>query len=209
MRKVLLFVLTLVISLAACGKLLGSEDSDSNAVDAEPSITVNVEKSSPKVSVMPAAESPNPEPIQKPLLSPTEAPPVSEEPLKSETGDNNVEQAAPSAASRVEDNAPEVSEIPAAESPSSEPSWEPLPLTPETPPISEEEPERSFPKQTDANPSVTVPVEEETEGYLVWVPTNGGTKYHRNSNCSKMKDPIQVSVETAEANGYTPCKRCW
>ncbi|MBR2401357.1 MAG: SH3 domain-containing protein [Lachnospiraceae bacterium] len=57
--------------------------------------------------------------------------------------------------------------------------------------------------------SVTVPIQEETVGELVWVPTNGGTKYHKNSTCSKMKDPMQVSVDTALANGYTACKRCY
>ena len=58
------------------------------------------------------------------------------------------------------------------------------------------------------NTGVTVPDEEENEGDLVWVPTNGGTKYHSSAGCSNMKDPKQVSKETAEANGYTPCKRC-
>lgn len=57
--------------------------------------------------------------------------------------------------------------------------------------------------------SVTVPEKSETTGNLVWVPTNGGTKYHASSSCSNMKDPIQVSKETAENNGYEPCKRCY
>lgn len=51
--------------------------------------------------------------------------------------------------------------------------------------------------------SVTVPKVAESSGNLVWVPTNGGTKYHSKSSCSKMKDPIQVSIETAKKNGYT------
>lgn len=55
--------------------------------------------------------------------------------------------------------------------------------------------------------SVTVP-EPETGEDLVWVPVNGGTKYHSYKGCSNMEDPIQVTKETAEANGYTPCKRC-
>ena len=55
---------------------------------------------------------------------------------------------------------------------------------------------------------VTVPTEEETEGDLVWVPRDGGTKYHSKSGCSGMKNPIQVSRETAQANGFEPCKRC-
>lgn len=57
--------------------------------------------------------------------------------------------------------------------------------------------------------SVTVPAAEETEGDLVWVPTNGGTKYHSKAGCSNMKNPMQVSVETAIANGYEPCKKCY
>ena len=56
---------------------------------------------------------------------------------------------------------------------------------------------------------VTVPTHPETEGYLVWVPVNGGTEYHSKSTCSKMKNPIQVSIETAKANGYTACGRCY
>lgn len=44
---------------------------------------------------------------------------------------------------------------------------------------------------------------------LVWVPTNGGTKYHRRSSCSNMRNPDQVSVQTAISQGFTPCKRCY
>lgn len=62
-------------------------------------------------------------------------------------------------------------------------------------------------KSSDRN-SVTVPDEAETEGDLVWVPVNGGTKYHSRAGCSNMKDPIQVSLDTAIENGYTPCGRC-
>lgn len=58
------------------------------------------------------------------------------------------------------------------------------------------------------NSGVTVPKQEENKGNLVWVPTNGGTKYHSKSSCSGMKNPMQVSVETAKSNGYTPCARC-
>lgn len=42
----------------------------------------------------------------------------------------------------------------------------------------------------------------------VWIPTNGGNKYHSRSGCSKMKNPKEISLEQAEKNGYTPCKRC-
>lgn len=56
---------------------------------------------------------------------------------------------------------------------------------------------------------VTVPSTGDTQGNLVWIPTNGGTKYHSKSSCSNMKDPMQVTREHAEANGFTPCKRCY
>ena len=42
----------------------------------------------------------------------------------------------------------------------------------------------------------------------VWIPTNGGTKYHSSPSCSNMKNPEQVSLEYAKAKGFTACKRC-
>ena len=56
--------------------------------------------------------------------------------------------------------------------------------------------------------AVTVPVAAETGENLVWVPVNGGTKYHSRSSCSNMINPIQVSIDTAKGKGYTACKRC-
>lgn len=43
---------------------------------------------------------------------------------------------------------------------------------------------------------------------MVWIPTHGGKKYHSRSDCSGMKEPIQVTEEEAISRGYTPCKRC-
>ena len=43
----------------------------------------------------------------------------------------------------------------------------------------------------------------------VWIPTNGGTKYHSNSSCSNMKNPQQVTLSQALAAGYTACKKCY
>lgn len=56
---------------------------------------------------------------------------------------------------------------------------------------------------------VTVPEAQEEGENLVWVPVNGGTKYHKSAACSKMKEPMQVTRDTAIANGYEPCKRCY
>lgn len=44
---------------------------------------------------------------------------------------------------------------------------------------------------------------------LVWIPTNGGQKYHTNSGCSNMIDPIQVTKTEAINQGFTPCGRCY
>lgn len=56
--------------------------------------------------------------------------------------------------------------------------------------------------------TVSVPSVADTQGELVWIPTNGGKKYHSKSSCSGMNGPMQVSIDQAIANGFTPCKRC-
>lgn len=43
---------------------------------------------------------------------------------------------------------------------------------------------------------------------VVWIPVNGGKKYHRYADCSKMKNPKQVSISEAVRLNYTPCGRC-
>ncbi|MGL5258754.1 MAG: DNA/RNA non-specific endonuclease [Lachnospiraceae bacterium] len=53
-----------------------------------------------------------------------------------------------------------------------------------------------------------IPITSETEGNLIWVPTNGGKKYHSKSSCSSMKEPIQITIETAQENSFEACKRC-
>ena len=63
-------------------------------------------------------------------------------------------------------------------------------------------------KQPIGGSGVIVPDHEETGDNLVWVPIYGGTKYHTGPGCSNMEEPMQVRIETAISNGYTPCKRC-
>ena len=43
---------------------------------------------------------------------------------------------------------------------------------------------------------------------MVWIP-NTGSKYHRSSSCSNMKNPTQVTVDYAISLGYEPCKKCY
>lgn len=48
----------------------------------------------------------------------------------------------------------------------------------------------------------------EVKEQMVWIPKSG-KKYHSNPSCSNMKNPTQVSVATALARGFTPCKKCY
>nr|DAZ47332.1 MAG TPA: Protein of unknown function (DUF4236) [Caudoviricetes sp.] len=43
---------------------------------------------------------------------------------------------------------------------------------------------------------------------MVWY-SAGGSRYHRNSNCSNMSNPQQITKEEAESMGLTPCKKCY
>lgn len=44
----------------------------------------------------------------------------------------------------------------------------------------------------------------------VWIASSGnGTKYHSNPNCSRMKNPYQITKSEAIAQGYGPCKKCY
>lgn len=56
-----------------------------------------------------------------------------------------------------------------------------------------------------AFPAPTVP----PAAKMVWIPTHGGKKYHRASDCSGMRDPEQVTLEEAENMGYDPCGKCY
>ena len=42
----------------------------------------------------------------------------------------------------------------------------------------------------------------------VWIPRSG-SRYHSNPGCSGMKDPQEVPLSEAEAQGYTPCQKCY
>lgn len=108
---------------------------------------------------------------------------------------------------------PEEAPAPVAE-PEPEPEPEPAAeeLLPEEPPA-EPAAEAAGESASDhaghsqSSAGVSVPAPEQGEN-LVWIPTNGGTKYHTSAKCCNMKNPIQVTLETALANGFTPCKRC-
>lgn len=56
--------------------------------------------------------------------------------------------------------------------------------------------------------STTATASQKT-GQMVWIPTNGGKKYHSKSTCSNMENPKQVDRADAEAQGFTACKKCY
>lgn len=138
----------------------------------------------------PAAELPEeaPAPIPEPEPEP-EPEPAAEEPLPEAPP---AEPAAPEeiAEEAAEPAAPE--EIPVEEPPAAEAAGESA---------------SDHAGHSQSSAGVTVPAPEQGEN-LVWIPTNGGTKYHTSAKCCNMKNPIQVTLETALANGFTPCKRC-
>lgn len=44
---------------------------------------------------------------------------------------------------------------------------------------------------------------------MVYVTGSGkGSKYHCDPSCSNIQDPVELTRDEAEAQGYTPCKRC-
>ena len=49
----------------------------------------------------------------------------------------------------------------------------------------------------------------ESTSSMVWIPTNGGKKYHSHSGCSNMKNPEKVSLSKAKKLGFTACKKCY
>ncbi|MBQ4397330.1 MAG: hypothetical protein II828_07390 [Clostridia bacterium] len=49
-------------------------------------------------------------------------------------------------------------------------------------------------------------IQSDADG-TVWI-TQNGSKYHTDKNCSRMKNPIKVTVAHAKSLGYTPCKKC-
>lgn len=46
-------------------------------------------------------------------------------------------------------------------------------------------------------------------GLMVWIPTNGGKRYHNNSSCSGMINPRRVDLGEAKYLGFTACGRCY
>ena len=63
-------------------------------------------------------------------------------------------------------------------------------------------------KQTTTEKETTQIEYEPEYSSMVWIPQSG-SKYHSHAGCSGMKNPSQVSLESAQNMGYTPCSRCY
>ena len=61
---------------------------------------------------------------------------------------------------------------------------------------------------TEKTPETTKKVEP-TDSKMVWIPTKGGKKYHKSSDCSNMDGPRKVTLSEAKSLGFTACKRCY
>ena len=48
-----------------------------------------------------------------------------------------------------------------------------------------------------------------SDGQEVWVPTDGGTRFHSNPTCSGMSYARKLSARNAQTLGFTPCRKCW
>lgn len=59
--------------------------------------------------------------------------------------------------------------------------------------------------------AVIVPDNNQNEVVYVWIPNYENGKYHRTSDCSRMKSPIKVTLEEAIRLGFGPCqqKKCY
>lgn len=54
----------------------------------------------------------------------------------------------------------------------------------------------------------TEPAKQSTSQQVYIAGSGSGKKYHRDPSCSRMKNPVQISIEEAQSRGYTSCSKC-
>ena len=64
-------------------------------------------------------------------------------------------------------------------------------------------------KEVDDNRIASSQQQSTEKEAMVWIPTNGGVKYHSDSFCSNMKNPKSVPLSKAQSLGFTACKKCY
>lgn len=216
MKRIASFVLTFLLILSLCACSLPQAKPAKEPID-----ELELVEEAEELPIMP--EETAPEASEPEALPPEETEPAAEtaaegaempDPVLPEEPAAPEEAPIPDAPSEVQPENAEAAEMPETEAPERTEAAQ-------TP--ADAEPEQEAPSgngtapagdtsgssgQDSSGGSVTIP-KPETGGDLVWIPTHGGTKYHRSASCSNMIDPIQVSRETAIANGFTACKRCY
>lgn len=197
MKKALCLLLAaaLTLTLWACGApetAIQKLESPPAAQDAESAPAAELPDEPPAEAPAQPPELPEEAPAPAPEPEPEPEPePAAEELLPEEPPAEPAQDAAEEITEEIaEPAAPE--EIPVEEPPAAEAAGESA---------------SDHAGHSQSGAGVSVPAPEQGEN-LVWIPTNGGTKYHTSAKCCNMKNPIQVTLETALANGFTPCKRC-
>lgn len=89
----------------------------------------------------------------------------------------------------------------------------PAPVTKETSTPTETEIPTEKPTKKPTQKPTATPTQKPTNNspgeVLVWIPTNGGKKYHSKSSCSGMKNPQQVTKSSAVSQGFSACGKCY
>ncbi len=87
-------------------------------------------------------------------------------------------------------------------------TFAPAPTSAPTPEPAETPAPTDTPAPSDTTPQEESPPAPEAGEAMVWIPVNGGKKYHSTASCSNMIDPECVAVSEAAARGFEPCGRC-
>lgn len=207
MKRIASFVLAVLLILSLCACSLPQAKPAKEPID-----ELELVEEAAEAAEAEAPEETAPEASEPEALPPEETEPAAEaaaegaempDPVLPEEPAAPEETPIPDAPSEVQPEAPERTE--AAQTPADAEPEQEAPSGNGTAPAGDTSGSSG---QDSSGGSVTIP-EPETGGDLVWIPTHGGTKYHRSAKCSNMIDPIQVSRETAIANGFTACKRCY
>lgn len=78
--------------------------------------------------------------------------------------------------------------------------------------ISFEDGQSYYPKDSELSdefPRWNFEDKRENSNVTVWIPTEGGTKYHSYEGCSGMENPEQVTESEAINRGFERCGKCW
>ncbi|WP_417066324.1 DUF4236 domain-containing protein [Gemmiger sp.] len=130
-------------------------------------------------------------------------------------GDSNASdatQASPMPTATVAAETPQPTTIP-TEAPASEPTAVPTEVPTPEPTVAPTETPTPQPTEVPATESISSTTSTNSSVYqagMVYIASRGsGKKYHRIPSCSGMDNATAVTLEQAEAWGYTPCKRCY